>query len=214
MPRFARNDRGRDNDSAKRFGTGLASLNGMTQITPTLLTSNAVQKPVETAGETAIGALIDIVNPLQHIPFVSTLYRAVTGDTISAGAKLIGGGIFGGIGGLASSAADMVFEAATGNNVGDTLLETAQGIELPTGTTASAAPAIPMLTPDNGQALMEVNLVRMAGMETSTAAPAFGFALDRTALGLQADASLGLTNAYKQTQMMSQLDEVALDLKG
>ena len=26
--------------------------------------------------------MLDIINPLQHIPVVSTLYRAITGDTI------------------------------------------------------------------------------------------------------------------------------------
>ena len=31
-------------------------------------------------------SLLDVVNPLQQLPVVSTIYRAVTGDTISTGA--------------------------------------------------------------------------------------------------------------------------------
>ncbi len=38
----------------------------------------------------AFGALMDVANPLQHIPGVSAGYRAVTGDKISDGAKLGG----------------------------------------------------------------------------------------------------------------------------
>jgi hypothetical protein len=34
---------------------------------------------------------IDIINPLQHIPIVSTLYRSMTGDTIGGPARIHGG---------------------------------------------------------------------------------------------------------------------------
>src|SRR5260221_7463305 len=40
--------------------------------------------------------LIDIINPLQHLPVVSTLYRWVTGDAIGALPRIIGDGIYGG----------------------------------------------------------------------------------------------------------------------
>jgi hypothetical protein len=38
----------------------------------------------------AFAELIDIANPLQHVPLASDLYRAATGDRISDGAKLGG----------------------------------------------------------------------------------------------------------------------------
>lgn len=48
--------------------------------------------------------IIDIVNPLQHIPVVSNLYQSATGDTIGAVAQIVGGAIFGGpIGALVSA---------------------------------------------------------------------------------------------------------------
>ena len=34
---------------------------------------------------------LDMVNPLHHIPIVSTLYQSITGDTIDPGAKIVGG---------------------------------------------------------------------------------------------------------------------------
>ncbi len=33
---------------------------------------------------------IDVINPLQHLPIVSTLYRALTGDEISPQARAVG----------------------------------------------------------------------------------------------------------------------------
>lgn len=61
--------------------------------------------------------LLDIINPLQHIPGVSTIYRAITGDQIAAPARLIGGALFGGPLGFASEAANLFFEEASGDDL-------------------------------------------------------------------------------------------------
>lgn len=61
--------------------------------------------------------LLDIVNPLQHIPGVSSVYRALTGDEISTPARLIGGALFGGPVGMASAAGNLALESATGNDI-------------------------------------------------------------------------------------------------
>ena len=45
---------------------------------------------------------IDIINPLQHIPIVGTLYRNITHDEIKAPSRILGGGLFGGIVGASS----------------------------------------------------------------------------------------------------------------
>lgn len=66
--------------------------------------------------------LLDMINPLQHIPVVSTLYQDITGDTISAPAKIVGGGIFGGITGLAGSVVDSIIEEVSGLDVGHHVL--------------------------------------------------------------------------------------------
>ena len=50
--------------------------------------------------------LIDFVNPLQHIPGVSTIYRAITGDEIGIGPRLVGGALLGGVVGFGVAAAN------------------------------------------------------------------------------------------------------------
>jgi len=40
--------------------------------------------------------LLDTLNPLQHLPLIGNAYRALTGDTISAPAKVTGAALYGG----------------------------------------------------------------------------------------------------------------------
>lgn len=60
--------------------------------------------------------LWDTVNPLEHIPFVSTLYDAMTGEKPSAGAQLAGGALYGGPVGLVLSAINLAFQTETGHD--------------------------------------------------------------------------------------------------
>lgn len=62
-------------------------------------------------GEGSFWDFVDIINPLQHIPIVSTVYRAVTGDSISAPARVIGGFLFGGPVGMLAGTAGAVMAA-------------------------------------------------------------------------------------------------------
>jgi hypothetical protein len=66
--------------------------------------------------------LLDVVNPLQHLPGVGTVYRAVTGDKIGDVEKIAGDTLYGGPVGLVSSLADLAFEKVTGKNFGDTVM--------------------------------------------------------------------------------------------
>ena len=72
---------------------------------------------------------LDIINPLQHIPIVSTVYRAITGDKIDPGARLAGGGLFGGPIGLAASVVSGIIEETTGKDPGEHALA-ALGIDI------------------------------------------------------------------------------------
>lgn len=67
--------------------------------------------------EFTFGDLIDIVNPLHHIPLVSTVYQSVTGDTIKPAGRIIGGAVFGGFVGAASGIANVIIEEETGKDV-------------------------------------------------------------------------------------------------
>ena len=65
------------------------------------------------------GDLLDLINPLQHVPIVSTLYRSATGDDISPGASIAGGGLFGGVFGLVSAVVNVMLKEATGSDIGE-----------------------------------------------------------------------------------------------
>jgi hypothetical protein len=71
--------------------------------------------------------ILDIINPLQHIPIISTLYRAVTGDEIDPVPRIAGGALFGGLIGAISSLVDVVVEELTGNDIGGNVLALFEG---------------------------------------------------------------------------------------
>ena len=67
--------------------------------------------------------LIDIINPLQHIPLVSTLYREITGDAIDPLSKLVGSTLYGGSIGAVTSLVNIMVEYNTGKDVGEHALD-------------------------------------------------------------------------------------------
>ena len=66
---------------------------------------------------------LDIINPLHHIPVVSTVYRAITGDQISPESRFFGGMLFGGPGGAIAAGIASLFEEASGGDLGQHLAE-------------------------------------------------------------------------------------------
>lgn len=86
------------------------------------------------------GDVLDIINPLQHIPVVSTLYRELTGDEISPGARMAGGALFGGPIGLAAATVNSVVEMATGSDIGKSVVAAING---------DAAAPVTAATPDS-----------------------------------------------------------------
>lgn len=62
---------------------------------------------------------VDIINPLQHIPLVSTVYRELTGDEISAPARIMGGALYGGPLGFAASIGNAIVEEVAGKDAGE-----------------------------------------------------------------------------------------------
>lgn len=57
------------------------------------------------------GDIIDIINPLQHIPIINNIYRNVTGDTIAPAMQVAGGALFGGPIGAVTSLVMTVFQS-------------------------------------------------------------------------------------------------------
>ncbi len=80
-----------------------------------------------TADDLNFDALVDTINPLQHIPVVSTIYREVTGDKMGAPAAIIGGALYGGVFGFFSALGNEFLKAVTGHDVGETILSLLQG---------------------------------------------------------------------------------------
>ena len=71
----------------------------------------------KTHEEFGFGDLVDMVNPLHHIPLVGSVYRDITGDEIKPIGKIIGGGVFGGAIGAASGLVNAVVEEETGKDM-------------------------------------------------------------------------------------------------
>jgi hypothetical protein len=91
-----------------------------------------------TADDFNFDALIDTINPLQHIPVVSTLYRKITGDEMGAPASIVGGALYGGVFGFFSALGNEFLKAVTGNDLGDTVLSLLQGDDDPASTASTA----------------------------------------------------------------------------
>ncbi len=72
--------------------------------------------------ESFLHHLWDVVNPLQHLPVIGTIYRAITGEHLDAVEKIAGDTLYGGIWGAVSSIADVAFEGITGKSFEDTAL--------------------------------------------------------------------------------------------
>mgnify|MGYP001253360852 CR=1 FL=1 len=60
---------------------------------------------------------LDIINPLQHIPVISTIYRSITGDQIDPGSRIAGATLFGGPLGGALASMDVAVKHKTGSDI-------------------------------------------------------------------------------------------------
>jgi hypothetical protein len=126
---------------------------------------------------------IDIINPLQHIPVVSTIYRLITGDEIGIGARLAGGALFGGAVGFAVAGIVAGFEEASegtieqhvaslfgvddaGSDAGSAVAtqpQLAVVTQRPEPVTTSVPTSIPTLTTDQAAALVGARVTPAAG---------------------------------------------------
>ena len=95
------------------------------------LSATAASSSLPAAAETASKSsdwdfsfhnLLSILNPLEHLPIVGTIYRAITGTHIGVPERIAGDALYGGLWGAVSGAADAAFEAITGKDFGSTVL--------------------------------------------------------------------------------------------
>ena len=102
-------------------------------------------------GGPGLADLIDVINPLQHIPVVSSIYRAITGDEISPAARLAGGALFGGPIGLAGAYVSGVVEDAADTSIGEIVVAafTGDDNDVQTEQLAAIAPVSAQRTTEN-----------------------------------------------------------------
>lgn len=92
----------------------------------------------------SFGDILSVINPLQHIPVVSSIYRWITGDTIKPAARVIGDALFGGPIGLVAGAMNAMMEQVTGNDVATQMLAMVTGEQTPArGTPAAQVAELP-----------------------------------------------------------------------
>jgi hypothetical protein len=92
------------------------------QVTVTATKTAPAQGAQEPQDEGFFHRLLDVINPLQHLPLVGTAYRAITGDHMGPVEKVMGDTLYGGLWGAVTSIADVAFEGITGKSFEDTVL--------------------------------------------------------------------------------------------
>ncbi|MBI3506229.1 MAG: hypothetical protein HY059_15435 [Proteobacteria bacterium] len=82
---------------------------------------------------------LQAINPLQQLPVIGSIYRAVTGATIEPAARVVGGILFGGLGGGLSAVANAIVESLSGKDIGDRMI----AMVAPDKNAPPAPPALP-----------------------------------------------------------------------
>jgi len=95
--------------------------------------------------------ILDAINPLQHIPVISTIYRKITGDEMGYAARIAGDTLYGGLFGslissLVSAVANVFVDSTTGKDIGEHMMASITP-EAVSKTNTSASLATPFSTP-------------------------------------------------------------------
>ena len=83
------------------------------------IAGQALNEKTNTNDNLTFWDFLDIINPLQHIPGISSIYRAITGDEIGSVAKIAGSTLYGGPLGAVSSIIDVAVDISTGKDIGE-----------------------------------------------------------------------------------------------
>ena len=129
----------------------LSTSNNAAQPQATALTPNPPPSSASSNGSLSFGDVMDALNPLQHIPVVSSLYRAATGTQISSTSQIAGDTLYGGVFGLVSAAtgfvssvANVAVKSATGQDIGQHVMASL-GASSSTQSTSPAAVVTPLV---------------------------------------------------------------------
>src|ERR1700761_8499282 len=144
--------------------------------------------------------LLDVVNPLQHLPVIGTIYRAITGEHIGPVEKIAGDALYGGLWGAVSSVADVAFEGLTGKSAEDTVISwfkgdsssqvakvTAPSIQFAQSLPSSDTPALPSSDATSAIASSQYNGPDVASLSAALSAK-----------GITGDAANRAIDAYRR----------------
>jgi len=92
--------------------------------------------------------VLDTINPLQHIPIVSTIYRELTGDIPAPASQVAGGALFGGVIGFVASLFNVQVEGVTGKDIGAHAVAALSDENKPAAGQAAPATAVAAAKPD------------------------------------------------------------------
>ncbi len=152
--------------------------------------------------------VLDAINPLEHIPFVSEAFDSAMDHKPSTASRLVGGAALGGPIGFVASLASVIFESQTGKGVGETMLAAIGGDDTSDTSTqyaenTAAAPVTAVTTSEQA-----------ASTQTASAAPAAlppasagGAGSDQDVLALYG-ASTSAHRSYQKAQMLPYLRDV------
>ncbi|HYD16961.1 MAG TPA: hypothetical protein VEF76_00615 [Patescibacteria group bacterium] len=117
-----------DSASFSDMVEGADKTKGAADTSETSETAKAGEKHHKKGGFLAfLAAIIDVINPLQHIPVISTIYRHLTGDEISPAARIAGDALYGGPIGAAVGIANVAIEKKTGKDIGGNMMAMLSG---------------------------------------------------------------------------------------
>jgi hypothetical protein len=145
----------------------------------------------------------DTLNPLTHIPFVSTLYNEMTDHTPSAAPQLAGGMLLGGPIGFLIGLANVVFQDQTGKGVGGTLLAALTGDESEATTQLAAADE------PEPAAEPEQELASIAPMAAPVEMGVIS-SKDNAVLDLYGGSASSAHSSYQKAQMLPYLNDVTV----
>lgn len=117
------------------------SIDAATSVASAPAAATADQKPASKSSDWdfSFHNLLDIINPLEHLPIIGTIYRAITHTHIGVPERIAGDALYGGLWGAVSSVADAAFEAVTGKDFGSTVLAFFTGSHHSTAVASNAA---------------------------------------------------------------------------
>lgn len=167
---------------------------------------------------------LDVINPLQHIPVVSTIYRELTGDTIKPAIKLAGSALLGGVTGLVTGVVDAVVATETGKDIGQNMLAmlgAGDGAEARTQFAKAKEPEEKQKTASNDVKPASVQLASVPqaplvpGYNTAQIAemsalpsPTRASSEDRDVMALFGGSAASAHKSYQKANMMSYLGDV------